>query len=497
MRGDELDLAVSATGPRTGAVSVRDIDFRTLFEVLPSPYMILDRDFRYVEVNQSYLDTLDRTRAELIGRNIFDAFPAVGDSERMLRASFDRVLATGQKDSIALIPYPIERPARRGGGIEMRYWSAAHTPLLDDAGEVAFILQNTVDVTELHRLKEIAYGAGEATVMQRAEEVQQANLFLRQETTRLRDLFMQAPGFMALLSGQSLTFTLVNHAYQQLIGHRPVIGMPVADALPEVRGQGFVDLLQKVMRDRQPFIGDAVSVRLRRTPDAPLEERFVDFVYQPILGADGEAVGVFVQGSDITDRVRAEAQQKLLLDELNHRVKNTLATVQSIAAQTLRGHPDPEAFREAFEARLLALSATHDILTASSWRGASLRDVLAVEFRPYGAERYAFEGPDVALSATEAVALGLLFHELATNAAKYGALSCAEGCVRVTWRVEGGRLSLTWREEGGPKVIAPTRRGFGSRLIERSLQGDIGGEASLDFREAGLTCEISLPLRGG
>ncbi len=495
MRTDELRLLGSSARLEPGAMPVREIDFRTLFGVLPSPYMILDPDFRYVEVNQAYLDTVERKREELIGGNLFELFPSPGESEGLLRASFDRVLATGQRDTLALIPYPIERPASRGGGVEMRYWSAVHTPLLDADGKVAFIVQNTVDVTELHRLKAIAYGPGETALMQRAEEVQRTNQFLLQETARLRDLFMQAPGFMAMLSGPTLTFTLVNHAYQQLIGHRPVVGMPVAEALPEVRGQGFIDLLSGVMRDRRPFIGSAVSVRLQRTPGAALEERFLDFIYQPIIGPDGEAVGVFVEGSDVTDRVRAEAQQKLLLDELNHRVKNTLATVQSIAAQTLRNNPEPEAFRETFEARLLALSATHDVLTASNWRSAQLRDVLAVEFKPYGAERYAMEGPDVALSATEALTLGLLFHELTTNAAKYGALSCADGCVRIAWTVEPGpRLSLTWREEGGPKVVAPTRRGFGSRLIERSLKGEIGGDATLDFHADGLSCRIVLPL---
>jgi PAS domain S-box-containing protein len=504
MRRNELGLIDPLAGSGHGAVALRKIDFAALFEVLPSPYMILDRDFRYVEVNQAYLEVLERSREELIGQNLFEKFPGHGDSDKMLRASFERVLATGQRDTLALIPYPIERPASRGGGIEMRFWSAVHTPLLDDNGQVAFIVQNTVDVTELHRLKEIAYGpagAGpmrsETALLQRAAEVQRANQSLLQESTQLRDLFMQAPGFMALLSGPELTFTLVNHAYQQLIGHRPVIGMRMADALPEVRTQGFVGLLAKVMEERQPFLGRAVSVFLQRTPDGPAEERFVDFIYQPILGVDGEAVGVFVEGSDVTDRIRAEVQQKLLLDELNHRVKNTLATVQSIAAQTLRNNPEPAAFREAFEARLMALSATHDLLTASNWRGAKLRDVLAVEFQPYGVERYEFDGPDVALTATEALVLGLLFHELATNAAKYGALSCADGCVRVRWTVEPGpNLVFTWNEEGGPKVAPPTRRGFGSRLIERSLKGEIGGDAMLDFREDGLLCKITLPLRG-
>jgi two-component sensor histidine kinase len=204
---------------------------------------------------------------------------------------------------------------------------------------------------------------------------------------------------------------------------------------------------------------------------------------------------VFVEGSDVTDRVLAERQQKLLLDELNHRVKNTLATVQAIAAQTLRTNPEPAAFREAFESRLVALSATHDLLTAGSWRGAALKDVAQIEFRPYGGERYSLDGPDVALSPAEALSLGLLFHELATNAAKYGALSGADGRVEVRWTVDERRLELTWRERSGPKVTPPTRRGFGSRLIERSLKGEMAGEAVLDFAEDGLTCRVTLPLR--
>ena len=217
---------------------------------------------------------------------------------------------------------------------------------------------------------------GETSLLQRVQEVQQANLSLLQETSELRDIFRQAPGFMAVLTGSDLTFTLANDAYQQLIGHREVMGRPIDQALPEVRGQGFVNLLENVMASREPFIGRSASVVLQRTPEGPPEERFVDFIYQPILGPDGEAAGVFVEGSDVTDRVRAEQQQKLLLDELNHRVKNTLATVQSIAAQTLRTSPDPATFNQAFESRLLALSSTHDLLTASSWRGADLRDIL-------------------------------------------------------------------------------------------------------------------------
>jgi two-component sensor histidine kinase len=232
-----------------------------------------------------------------------------------------------------------------------------------------------------------------------------------------------------------------------------------------------------------------------------MEQRFLDFIYQPIVQPGGEVWGVFVEGSDVTDRVIAEEQQKLLVDELNHRVKNTLATVQAIAAQTLRTNEDPAAFRHAFEARLMALSATHDLLTQTSWRSAGLRDVVQVEFRPYDPARYRLDGPDVNLSPSEALTLGLLFHELATNAAKHGALSNATGVVGVAWRVREGRderrLVLEWRESGGPPVVPPQRRGFGSRLIERSLKGQLGGSANLHFAPNGLHCHVELPLSHG
>lgn len=479
---------------------VHRIDFRALFGVLPSPHMILDRDLRYAEVNDAYLKTLDRTREELLGRNMFEVFPNDGEGGRMLRASFQRVISGRIPDSIAYIPYPI---ARRNGGMEMRYWSAVHLPLLDDQGEVLFIVQNTVDVTEIHHLKEIAYGPGavdaprmaETQLLQRAEELQEINVTLLAETAALRDLFMQAPGFMAVVASPSMTFTFVNDAFLQVVGARQLIGRTVYDALPEL-ADGWFQPLKDALRTREPFVGRSMSIHVRRHPDSLPEQRFVDFVFQPILDDTGEAVGVFVEGSDVTDRVRGELQQKLLVDELNHRVKNSLATVQSIAAQTLRNTPEPEAFRRDFEARLLALSATHDLLTATSWRSAGLRDVVLVELRPHGSDRYRLSGPEIQLAPADALSLGLIFHELATNAAKYGGLSDGEGRVEVAWRIltEGAQpeLELEWVETGGPPVVVPSRRGFGSRLIERSLED---GSAALTFAAEGLRCSIRLPLR--
>ncbi len=459
--------------------------------------MVLDRQLRYVEANAAYEAAVFRSRDELVGAYLFDLFPDPENGER-LRASLERTLQTGKPDTLAFIPYDI----RTGEGVERRYWTAVHTPLRDASGEVAFVMQNTVDVTELHRLRQQAGPLpGETDLLQRVREAETVSRALERETAGLRDLFMQAPGFMAVLSGPDHVFTLSNAAYQQVIGHRDILGKTVAEALPDLAGQGFYELLDTVFASGEPYVGLSAPVTLVRTPGGAPQERFLDFIYQPIRDRDGAVVGIFVEGSDVTERVRAEEQRKLLLDELNHRVKNTLATVQSIAAQTVRATPDPVAFRTAFEARLMALSGVHNVLTSANWAGARLDALLDLELSPYGATRYSLDGPELQLSAQEALTFALVTHELATNAAKYGALSVPEGQVAVTWSVEGDaaagrRLTLDWRESSGPTVVAPDRQGFGSRLIQRSIQVDMNGETTMAFDPEGLRCRIALRLSG-
>ena len=203
---------------------------------------------------------------------------------------------------------------------------------------------------------------------------------------------------------------------------------------------------------------------------------------------------------DITERRRAEQHQRLLLDELNHRVKNTLATVQSMARQTLQGDISLEAFREAFEGRLMALSQTHNLLTVSNWQGASLSDIAHRELAPYSRTdrpNVRFDGPDIYLRPKHAVALGMALHELATNAAKYGALSHAAGWVNLEWRINDRLLRLEWAEHHGPPVRPPRRRGFGSRLLERGLAHELAAQTQLDFAPEGLRCHIELMLPKG
>jgi two-component sensor histidine kinase len=192
---------------------------------------------------------------------------------------------------------------------------------------------------------------------------------------------------------------------------------------------------------------------------------------------------------------RAHQRQQLMINELNHRVKNTLFTVQSLARQSL-GRPADSPGLQAFNERLMALARAHDLLTQSVWEGADLKEILEETLEPY-LDRTVLAGPSAALTPNAALALSMVFHELGTNAVKYGALSVPEGSVTVVWHVDPGalhRLTLHWEERGGPPVSPPARKGFGSRLIAASLKSDLAGEARVDYRPSGLVCVLTLSL---
>lgn len=207
---------------------------------------------------------------------------------------------------------------------------------------------------------------------------------------------------------------------------------------------------------------------------------------------------------DVTHRTLANEHQRMLIDELNHRVKNTLAIIQSIAVQTFKaedGNGAPPEQRELFESRLMALAKAHDVLTRANWEGARLRDVVFEVIAVHsGGDDDAFEvrGQDARLTPKMALSLSMALHELCTNATKYGALSVPDGRVSIFWTVEkidaGRCLRLEWREEGGPPVATPSRKGFGSRLIERQLARELRGEVTLTFAPKGVTCSIVAPV---
>lgn len=218
----------------------------------------------------------------------------------------------------------------------------------------------------------------------------------------------------------------------------------------------------------------------------------------PMRDSLGRIIGASKVARDITERKRAEETQRLLLDELNHRIKNTLATVQAIATQTLRRAASPSDFVESFNGRIKAMARAHSLLTGGSFQGAEITDIVREQVLLSGEHdpRITWSGPSITLEAQPALHLALVLHELGTNARKHGALSAPNGRVAVHWQVhskDGRRLQLNWGEAEGPPVTAPKTQGFGSILIEQSLRAH-GGEVSMTYAASGLTCQIDLPL---
>jgi PAS domain S-box-containing protein len=313
-----------------------DLDLHQLFNLSPNPYVILDPELRLVGMNDAYLAVTHRTREELVGRNMFDAFPSEPGSVhgQMLRQSLAKVLETGQVDHLPLIPYPI---AVADGRIEERYWSATHTPIKTAQGETVFILQHTVDVTEIHRLRSHVAASGslqmETDVMRRVDAVLGQNVALEAEREYLRTLFEQAPGFMAVLREPHHKFEIANSAYRQLVGREDLVGKTVREALPDIVGQGFYELLDQVFASGVTYSAHAARVLLRPNQDQAPEERFVDFVYQPIRNREGAVTGIFVQGHDVTELRRAQEAARKNEDRFR-----TLA--QSLPNQVWTASPD-------------------------------------------------------------------------------------------------------------------------------------------------------------
>lgn len=283
-----------------------------------------------------------------------------------------------------------------------------------------------------------------------------------------------------------------NRGAERLFGYTAdeTIGRPVTLLIPEGMPDEEAGILERIRR------GEAIdhyqTIRVRK------DGRRVDvsLCVSPILDTDGRVVGASKIARDVTLEKHAQHQREVLINELNHRVKNTLATVQSIAFLSLRYATTMTAFGKSFDARLLALSKTHDLLTSGDWIQAPLHDLVSNELAPYRSDAHAvcLVGGDVQLKPRLLVAFGMLIHELTTNAVKYGALSIPGGEVDVSWQTEPrDRLRLSWVERGGPPIDqAPARSGMGSRLLETVVAG-LGGTVELQYANTGVSCVIDVP----
>ena len=332
-----------------------------------------------------------------------------------------------------------------------------YAPLLDDDGVICGVSVTATESTESVRRRLAADAA-------------------RAESARMRALLEHAPGYIAVVRGPNHVFDIVNTRLRELTGGRPLVGRPVAEALPEIVAVGFVDRLDRVFATGRRVIEPRVEVPRGPGPMGQRLPRYVDYVYEPTRGPDGEVNGVFFMGTDVTGHVQAIERQELLVNELNHRVKNTLAVVLSIARLSGKSAQHTVQFVRDFVHRVEALANTHGLLTQSGWTSVSVSDLIALEQAPYAASTSAvtLNCSASALGASQAVKLSLIVHELFANAARHGALSDPDGRVNVQWRLEDETAVLDWAESGVDTPVAIESTGFGSLLIER-LVLDLGG----------------------
>lgn len=352
-----------------------------------------------------------------------------------------------------------------------KWWHVAVSPIPGPDGRPDRILSVSRDITNL-----------------RASE---------EERDRFVRLAENSTDFIGMARTDGSVF-YVNDAAKRLVGldGTDITQLTIADFFPpEQVATVMREVLPAVERDGQ-WAGELDFRHFQSGELIP-----VLYSVFPVTDTTGALIGYGTVTRDFRERRRAEGDMRLMNGELAHRLKNVLAVVQSVAAQTLRGIPEAEAASQSLSARLVALGAATDVLTGTSWRSADLRELATRALSPHGriGERILLSGPGVTLKPEVTVAFALALHELATNAAKYGALSNNTGVVTLSWSVDGGgadaTLAVSWRENGGPPVTLPEQKGFGSVLIERSLRSYFSGKAATEYRPEGLVFELQARLR--
>jgi PAS domain S-box-containing protein len=343
-------------------------------------------------------------------------------------------------------------------------------------------------------MPQLAVKSGEQKEAEAAVEVFRRELgpfVTAAETTRMPMIFTDAAA-----EGHPIVFA--NAAFLELTGYdrEEVLGKKLSALLADgVAGAAMATV-------EAEFAGHnsiEPEIHYRRKDGS---EFWASLFVSPVCDESGAVVQHFASFVDLTRHKQDSVRAERMIDELNHRVKNTLSTVQSIVTQVLRRPAEPAALRDAIESRLLALSRSHDLLTGSNWEGAGLHDLVDIALQPFEVvagrdERFTIRGDNLQLPPRVTLSLAIALHELATNAVKYGAFSNDAGTIEIDWAVTSGdagdRLLLRWVEHGGPPVTPPTHKGFGSWVIERGLAHELGGRVSLDYHPDGVACRIDIP----
>ncbi len=436
------------------AVQVDNARAARILGAMSEGFMILDPAFRVMEVNPEGLRLAAMTKADMVGATPWEIWP------QML-----------------------------GGRIE-----AAYRQAMDERSPL--VLQHRYNDLWLElRLYPIEDGL--AAFYRDITDAKLAEEALRGNESRLR-IAQQAGGIGTYEWDLATGELYASDVARSLWGVDPRAELTMAMAVQMIHPDDRPYALPVSDRPMEDLVG-ASEYRIIRadTGEVRWMARHVEIV-RDRAGAPARVIGAF---RDITQGKRFEEHQQLLINELNHRVKNTLATVQYISAQTLRVSSSIEEAGLAFEDRLLSLSRAHNVLTRSNWESAGLREIVAEAMAPYRsivAQRLGTAGPDVRLAPHTALAIAMALQELATNATKYGSLSTGAGRIDIDWTIVpgagGAKLRLVWAESGGPPVSPPARRGFGSRLLERGLAREIGGDVRLSFAPGGVVCTMEGPI---
>lgn len=446
----EAELAAEQAA---GALARSEQHLQTLTDALPVLIAHVGKDLRYRFVNRTYETWFEQDRNNVIGRRVIDV---VGEAAfAKIRPRLDAALAGEHLCFEEMVEYT---------GLGTRHVRADYIPEWGADGQVEGFYGLVQDVTEVQS---------------------QARLLADSERRMRTVLDAVSDGFFAV--NVDWQVTLFNRAAEEALGlsREAVLGHPLVHVVPELLQPPYDAYIEAAMTQRVTCVFEVT--------DFPHVDQVIEMRLAPKDGG-----GIAASFSDVTERKLSERHRELLVNELNHRVKNTLAVVQSIAIQSFKDDRVPAEAKTAFQGRLLALSQAHNLLTQESWDAAPLRQVIESAVQPFGGlGRFLLQGPNLRVAPKAAVSLSLAFHELCTNAAKYGALQNAEGYVRISWFEDGEHepsFRLVWAEEGGPPVNAPNRTGFGSQLVEKGLAAELRGTVALQFRADGVVCEITTPL---